>query len=335
MRQVRRGAFDAGIESGMRTGPLDQPGPAAGPEECEFMNRPLIKAYKVKTEKLAGPVRFVLLSDLHSRIYKEGNRGLIDLVRNMHPDIILCAGDMLVGKPRLSYQTAADFLCALPGIAPVFFSNGNHETQYRTFSRSRYGNYLMSIREAGVCVLNNARTELETPGGPADVAGLELPLGKYKKFRKHDLREDDIKERIGERADDGRFQILIAHNPEFAETYRKWGADLIVSGHYHGGVVRSPFTGHALLSPYGYPFPKYGYGHYTWDPFGNVRCDTVGEKGFLPRANENVSEGVRSSFPGTETGDVHLIISGGLGDHSVPLRIFNPREIVCIDAVRG
>ena len=188
MRQVRRGALDAGIESGMRTGPLDQPGPAAGPEECEFMNRPLVKAYKVKTAKLTGPVRFVLLSDLHSRIYKEGNRGLIDLVRNMHPDIILCAGDMLVGKPRLSYQTAADFLCALPGIAPVFFSNGNHETQYRTFSRSRYGNYLMSIREAGVCVLNNARTELETPGGPADVAGLELPLGKYKKFRKHDLR---------------------------------------------------------------------------------------------------------------------------------------------------
>ena len=99
--------------------------------------------------------------------------------------------------------------------------------------------------------------------------------------------------------------------------------------------MRSPFTGHALLSPYGYPFPKYGYGHYTWDPSGKVRCDTVGEKGILPRANENVSEGVHSSFPGTETGDVHLIISGGLGDHSVPLRIFNPREIVCIDAVRG
>ena len=114
------------------------------------MNSPLIKTYKLNTGKLTGQVRFVLLSDLHSRIYGEGNRSLLDLVRDMRPDIILCAGDMLVGKPYHSYHTAADFLCALPKIAPVFFSNGNHETQYRTFARSRYGNYLLAIREAGV-----------------------------------------------------------------------------------------------------------------------------------------------------------------------------------------
>ena len=117
------------------------------------MNSPLIKAYKVNTGKLTGPVRFVLLSDLHSRIYEEGNRSLIDLVRDMRPDIILCAGDMLVGKPDHPYHTAVDFMGALPKIAPVFFSNGNHETQYRTFARSRYGNYLLAIREAGVQVL--------------------------------------------------------------------------------------------------------------------------------------------------------------------------------------
>ena len=250
------------------------------------MDRPLIKAYKVKTEKLSGTVRFVLLSDLHSRIYEEGNKGLIDLVRKIHPDIILCAGDMLVGRPWLSYRTAADFLCALPEIAPVFFSYRNHETQYRTFSRSRYGNYLLSIREAGVHVLNNGRMLVTTPGGPADIAGLELPLGKYKKFRRHGLRVADISERIGGSADAERFQILIAHNPEFAETYRDWGADLIISGHYHGGVVRSPFTGHALLSPYGYPFPKYGYGHYIWDSYGKIRCDTKGVRVSLKGENE-------------------------------------------------
>ena len=300
------------------------------------MNRPLIKAYKVKTEKLAGPVRFVLLSDLHSRIYEEENKILIDLVRNLHPDIILCAGDMLVGRPWLPYRTAADFMCALPGIAPVYFANGNHETQYRTFSRSRYGNYLMSIREAGVRVLNNRRMLVKTPGGSADIAGLELPLEKYRKFRRHGLRVDDISARIGVSTDPERFQILIAHNPEFAETYRKWGADLIISGHYHGGVVRSPFTGRALLSPYGYPFPKFGYGHYVWDPEGNVRCDTKGVKVSLIGENEKMDpEDLRSSFSGTEIKGTHLIVSGGLGDHSVPIRIFNPREIVCIDTVCG
>ena len=295
---------------------------SAVPEEYGFMNSPLIKTYKLNTGKLTGQVRFVLLSDLHSRIYGEGNRSLLDLVRDMRPDIILCAGDMLVGKSNHPYHAAADFLCALPKIAPVFFSNGNHETQYRTFARSRYGNYLLAIREAGVQVLNNK------------IAGLELPLETYRKFRRHSLRVNDISERIGERAEGDRFQILIAHNPEFAQTYRKWGADLIVSGHYHGGVVRSPFTGNALLSPYGYPFPKYGYGHYVWDPYGKVSCDTVGEKFSAMRKNEQYGqEGACSSFSGTDTKEAHLIISGGLGDHSVPLRVFNPREIVCIDAV--
>ena len=300
------------------------------------MDRPLIKAYKIKTGKLAGPVRFVLLSDLHSRIYEDGNKSLIALVRQMHPDIILCAGDMLVGRPWLPYRTAADFMCALPGIAPVFFSNGNHETQYRTFSRSRYGNYLLKIREAGVHVLNNRRMLVKTPGGLADIAGLELPLGKYRKFRRHGLSVDDISARVGESTEGDRFQILIAHNPEFAETYRKWGADLIVSGHYHGGVVRSPFTRHALLSPYGYPFPKYGYGHYVWDPCGKVRCDTRGVKVSLMEETEKEGpEDLRSSFSGTDKKEAHLIVSGGLGDHSVPIRIFNPREIVCIDTVCG
>ena len=307
---------------------------SAVPEEYGFMNSPLIKTYKLDTGKLTGQVRFVLLSDLHSRIYGEGNQSLIELVREMRPDIILCTGDMLVGKSNHPYHAAADFLCALPKIAPVFFSNGNHETQYRTFARSRYGNYLLAIREAGVQVLNNKRMTVETPGGPADIAGLELPLETYRKFRRHSLRVNDISARIGERAEGDRFQILIAHNPEFAQTYRKWGADLIVSGHYHGGVVRSPFTGNALLSPYGYPFPKYGYGHYVWDPYGKVSCDTVGEKFSAMRKNEQYGqEGACSSFSGTDTKEAHLIISGGLGDHSVPLRVFNPREIVCIDAV--
>ena len=76
---------------------------SAVPEEYGFMNSPLIKAYKVNTGKLAGPVRFVLLSDLHSRIYGEGNQSLIELVRDMRPDIILCAGDIILITPLLIF----------------------------------------------------------------------------------------------------------------------------------------------------------------------------------------------------------------------------------------
>ena len=44
------------------------------------------------------------------------------------------------------------------------------------------------------------------------------------------------------------YHILLAHNPEFAETYFDYGADLTLSGHVHGGIFR--IGKHGLLSPY-------------------------------------------------------------------------------------
>ena len=60
------------------------------------------------------------------------------------------------------------------------------------------------------------------------------------------------------------FQILIAHNPQYFDEYAKWGADLTVSGHVHGGIVRLPFIG-GVISPAIALFPKYDGGHYEID----------------------------------------------------------------------
>ena len=90
------------------------------------------------------------------------------------------------------------------------------------------------------------------------------------------------------------YHILLAHNPEFAETYFDYGADLTLSGHVHGGIFR--IGKHGLLSPYVSFFPRYCYGQYTRE-------------------------------------EKHMIVSGGLEDHHIH-RIWNPYEIVCIDIVR-
>ncbi len=31
------------------------------------------------------------------------------------------------------------------------------------------------------------------------------------------------------------YNILIAHNPDYFKAYAAWGADLVLSGHVHGG----------------------------------------------------------------------------------------------------
>ena len=49
-----------------------------------------------------------------------------------------------------------------------------------------------------------------------------------------------IEKKLGPASRD-HFQILLAHSPLFFEAYRKWGADLTLSGHFHG-------------APYGFRF---------------------------------------------------------------------------------
>ena len=56
-------------------------------------------------------------------------------------------------------------------------------------------------------------------------------------------------------ADDSRFQILLAHSPLYFEQYADWGADLTLSGHFHGGTIRLPFVGGVMTPQYQFFHP--------------------------------------------------------------------------------
>lgn len=71
------------------------------------------------------------------------------------------------------------------------------------------------------------------------VYGYELPLSFYKKFRQLPFEGQDLREKFGI-PDPEAFHILLAHNPVYFDTYAAWGADLTLSGHLHGGIIRIP-----------------------------------------------------------------------------------------------
>ncbi|MDO7206165.1 hypothetical protein Q5M85_20820 [Paraclostridium bifermentans] len=48
---------------------------------------------------------------------------------------------------------------------------------------------------------------------------------------------------------------MLAHTPFFFEDYSDYGADLVLSGHVHGGIIRLPLLG-GVLSPNREFFPK-------------------------------------------------------------------------------
>lgn len=239
-------------------------------------------------------VKLLFLSDLHGKQYGKDNRKLIAAIAKEEPDYILIGGDLLTRKMESTDLTAASLLRKLVKLCPVYLANGNHEQKMRMNTEEygvRYEEYIREARGLGVHVLENETEQCNMKGIPVAISGLEIPLGCYAHFRTRGLKLFDIRERLGN-SRDGSYQILLAHSPVYFDTYAKWGADLILSGHLHGGIIGIPRLG-GLITPQVELFPKYSGGLYRK---GKATC----------------------------------IVSRGLGTHTVNIRLFNPAELVAV-----
>lgn len=253
--------------------------------------------YQIETPAFAKEtpeLKIVFLSDLHNYEYGENNHNLVEDIRKQKPDLILCTGDMLVGKRGCSVRPAAEFMKQLPEIAPVYYANGNHEQ--RMYERPQvygdvYSQYRKELEEAGVRFLLNEHEVLEWHGKKIAIYGLELPAECYHRTQRRKLKQEELEKWLG-RTRDKAYNILLAHNPEYTDKYKKWGADLSLSGHLHGGIVRLPIIG-GIISPQLGVFPKYSGDCYQED-------------------------------------DVAVVVSKGLGTHTVNIRLWNPAELIVL-----
>lgn len=98
---------------------------------------------------------------------------------------------------------------------------------------------------------------------------------------------------LQELKDDKAFTVLLSHRPELFDTYVKEEFDIVFSGHAHGGQVRIPFVGGVIAPQQGF-FPEYDAGAYT---------------------------------EGTTT----MVVSRGIGNSVVPVRVNNRPEIVIVE----
>lgn len=255
-----------------------------------------VRHYTVISPKLKGikERKILFLSDLHNHKYGEHNERLLAAVKQQKPDLILLTGDMLVGKQGGSWEAAAEFVGQLPSISPVYYVNGNHEQRMREHPE-KYGDayyeYKKELEALGVHFLINENVELTWDGIPVVITGLEVPENCYFRRRRGILSLGEMERCVG-KAEEAGYQILLAHQPDFMSVYKAWGGDLILSGHLHGGIVRIPFLG-GVISPQIGLFPKYS--------------------GSLYRE-----------------GDTSIVVSKGLGTHTVNIRLFNPAELIVL-----
>ena len=244
--------------------------------------------YTVATEKHVNEHSFVLLSDLHCCKHGRDNIKLINRVRNISPDYIFIPGDMVTKHMHVSDERVKQvlkLLSELVKICPVYYSPGNHEIRMY----DDYDAYKEELKKIGIIYLENSYANLKDDN--IRIYGLGLPLAQYRS--KAHISKDDVGAFLHEEcADENKYTILLAHDPRYFKAYVGWGADLTLSGHVHGGIIRLPFVG-GVISPYLRLFPKYDAGEFKED-------------------------------------DKTMLIGRGLGTHHVKFRFFNPPEIVVI-----
>lgn len=223
-----------------------------------------VSSYSLSSEKIAAPVRIVFLSDLHGREFGKDNSRLLAKIAAQKPDLIALVGDVFNEDAEAAEIDAmCGFIHACTEIAPTYFGLGNHET---TYLETDAAGLLDRIREAGATVVNDEFQDITVNGNSIRLGGY---MGYYP--YPHLMTKDPEliqkeKDFFGafKRTED--FKLLLNHIPTGWldwEYINKDSVDLVLSGHYHGGVVRIPFLEQGLYAPYIGKFPPYTKGMFV------------------------------------------------------------------------
>lgn len=218
-----------------------------------------VSNFTVKSSRINQPFRIVLLSDLHNHEFNDENKRLIEKVKKQSPNLIILDGDM-INRDSKNASVAVNLIKSLKGIAPVYYSLGNHEIDY--IKKTGHSDLIQTLETAGTTVLNNRILDIKIKGNSIRLGGL------YEYGFETSMQSDEENKRaisyLEKYTDTQNYMIMCAHRPDSFYSWNmadKWGIDLVLSGHLHGGQVIIPGIG-GLYSQLEKFFPKYDYGQY-------------------------------------------------------------------------
>lgn len=211
------------------------------------------------------------ISDLHDRDWKGE---LESLVAAEKPDMIVITGDIVDSSDKY-YDNSLAFLKEAVKIAPVYFVSGNHEANMR-----EYNSLHNSLKELGVSILDDENVFIEKNGVKINLIGLQDPsfTDKYDTVSYAAMLES----KINYMTEEGIFNIVLSHRPEYFDAYANTDANLVLCGHAHGGQVRIGSQG--LFAPGQGFFPEYTEGIHTKNDTSMIVSRGLGDS-FLPRVN--------------------------------------------------
>lgn len=254
-----------------------------------------VKKYEIFNEHFTDEkIRFLFISDLHDCKYGDDNFRLLASIDEIKPDFVIFGGDIFNGIRDKKNVNAGSFIKAVAEKYKSLYALGNHEFRYYLYPEEFPGckeAFEKILAESGIRLLDNETEIITVKDKQIAISGLSVERRFYKRFKPDKMPEDYVSKILGARNNDA-YNILAAHNPKYFKEYSNYGADLILSGHYHGGIMRLFKQG--MVGPDFRILPKYSYGEF--------------------KNNKST-----------------MIVSGGLGVHTLPFRIFNRPELVVIE----
>ncbi|MBA4533843.1 metallophosphoesterase [Brevibacillus halotolerans] len=155
----------------------------------------------------------------------------------------------------------------------------------------QYAKLKQQMLEAGVIMLEDEGTTIKREGASIRLFGLNDPNFTATDDAYESTAMVDTKLKAM-LSKNNEYTILLSHRPELFDIYAENSIDMVLSGHAHGGQVRLPFIG-GLVAP---------------------------NQGFFPKYSEGVHEKEQTK----------MIVSRGLGNSIIPVRINNRPELVVI-----
>jgi len=269
--------------------------------------------YSTSSIKVDSRIRVLQLSDLHCTNYGINNAKLLERIKALSPDIIICTGD-IVDSAVEDEAYAVSLASELSKIAPSYYIYGNNEVESiygfplneseldakfgfnaanrdETAIKNLMDPFEEKLENVGIKVLKNEMDTISVKNTTVDIYG--VLTSNPSSFWSYTA--NSFAEYINENKDN--IKITAIHEPTIFEEFNpeSWG-DLMICGHTHGGVMRVPVLG-PLYTKEGGIFPE--------------------RKGDFVYGRYNVA-------------GAHLIVSCGLENSGI-LRINNQPELVIID----
>ena len=213
-------------------------------------HRPVVERIEVALRQLPKELdglTIAHLSDFHYDSPASAGviRTAVEITNGLAPDLVVLTGDYVTLYPFEIRSRAAEdskpcaqVLADLHAPMGVFGVLGNHDylSDPRLVTRS--------LEAHGVTVLRNFNLRIERRGARLWIAGVDDVLGGGASLDKalRGIPRDGI-------------TVLLAHEPDYADSVAQHAVDLQLSGHSHGGQIRFPLLGAVYLPPMARKYP--------------------------------------------------------------------------------